>query len=65
LTENFSLCQACTGFQRKGIKGADLTEEDRHVLIEQGRDPDVIDCARTEIEIEAREIPDLTERLAA
>lgn len=49
---DFSLYQARTGFQRKGIKGADLTEEDRNALIEQGIDPDAIDYAGTEIEIE-------------
>ena len=49
---DFSLYQARTGFQRKGIKGADLTEEDRNALIEQGLDPDAIDYAGTEIEIE-------------
>jgi len=49
---DFSLYQAHTGFQRKGIKGTDLTEEDRNALIEQGIDPDAIDYAGTEIEIE-------------
>ena len=37
---DFSLYQAHTGFQRKGIKGVDLSEEDRNALIEQGIDPD-------------------------
>ena len=49
---DFALYQARTGFQRKGIKGAELTEEDRNALIEQGIDPDAIDYAGTEIEIE-------------
>ncbi len=49
---NFSLYQAQTGFQRKGIKGVDLNEEDRNALIEQGIDPDAIDYAATEIEVE-------------
>ena len=49
---DFSLYQARTGFQRKGIKGADLTEEDRNALIEQGIDPDALDYEGTEIEIE-------------
>ena len=40
---DFSLHQAQTGFQRKGIKGADLSEEERNALIEQGLDPDPID----------------------
>src|SRR5438034_11179279 len=37
---DFSLYQAHTSFQRKGIKGVDLSEEDRNALIEQGIDPD-------------------------
>src|SRR3984893_4485999 len=37
---DFRLYQAQTGFQRKGIKGADLSEEDRNRLIELGLDPD-------------------------
>ena len=49
---DFSLYQAQTGFQRKGIKGVDLDEEDRNALIEQGLDPDDIDYSGTEIEIE-------------
>ncbi len=48
---DFSLYQAQTGFQRSGIKGVDLSEEDRNALIEQGLDPDDIDYAGTEIEI--------------
>jgi type I restriction enzyme R subunit len=49
---DFSLYQAQTGFQRKGIKGVDLSEEDRNALVEQGIDPDGLDYAGTEIEIE-------------
>ena len=49
---DFSLYQAQTGFQRKGIRGVDLSEEDRNALIEQGIDPDTIDYAGTEIEVE-------------
>ena len=49
---DFSLYQAQTGFQRKGIRGVDLTEEDRNALVEQGIDPDSIDYAGTDIEIE-------------
>jgi type I restriction enzyme, R subunit len=49
---DFSLYQAQTGFQRKGIKGVDLGEEDRNALIEQGLDPDDIDYSGTEIEVE-------------
>jgi type I restriction enzyme R subunit len=49
---DFSLYQAQTGFQRKGIKGVDLTEEDRNALIEQGIDPDALDYSGSEIEVE-------------
>jgi type I restriction enzyme R subunit len=49
---DFSLYQAQTGFQRKGIKGVDLSEEDRNALIEQGIDPDTLDYEGTEIEVE-------------
>jgi type I restriction enzyme R subunit len=49
---DFSLYQARTGFQRAGIKGVDLTEEDRNALIEQGIDPDSLDYEGTEIEVE-------------
>ncbi len=48
---DFSLYQAHTGFQRKGIKGVDLSEEDRNALIEQGIDPDGLDYAGTDIEV--------------
>src|SRR5262249_31102470 len=49
---DFSLYQAQTGFQRKGIRGVDLSEEDRNALIEQGIDPDTIDYAGTDLEVE-------------
>lgn len=49
---DFSLYQAQTGFQRKGIRGVDLSEEDRNALVEQGIDPDDLDYAGTEIEVE-------------
>jgi len=49
---DFSLYQAHTGFQRKGIKGVDLNEEDRNALIEQGIDPDSLDYAGTELEVD-------------
>lgn len=49
---DFSLYQAHTCFQRKGIKGIDLSEEDRNALAEQGIDPDGLDYAGTEIEVE-------------
>jgi type I restriction enzyme, R subunit len=48
---DFRLYQAQTGFQRSGIRGADLSEEERNSLIEQGIDPDAIDYSGTEIEI--------------
>jgi type I restriction enzyme, R subunit len=48
---DFRPYRAQTGFQRKGIKGADLSEEDRNTLIEQGLDPDDIEYAGTEIEV--------------
>jgi type I restriction enzyme R subunit len=47
---DFSLYQAQTGFQRKGIKGVNLTEEEKNALIEQGIDPDAIDYSGTDIE---------------
>src|SRR5216683_231221 len=47
---DFRLHQAQTGFQRKGIKGVELTEEDKNALIEQGIDPDAIDYSGTDIE---------------
>src|SRR5256885_1835652 len=47
---DFSLYQAKTRFQRNGIKGVDLTEEEQNALIEQGLDPDDIDYAGTDIE---------------
>src|ERR1017187_6168753 len=49
---DFSLYQAQTSFQRKGIKGVDLSEEDRNALAEQGIDPDSLDYEGTEIEVE-------------
>ncbi len=49
---NFSLYQAQTGFQRKGIKGIELSEEDKNALIAQGIDPDDIDYSGTDIEVE-------------
>jgi type I restriction enzyme R subunit len=49
---DFSLYKAQTKFQREGIRGVDLTEEERNQLIEQGLDPDNIDYAGTELEKE-------------
>jgi type I restriction enzyme R subunit len=48
---DFRLYQAQTGFQRGGIRGADLSEEDRNALIEQGIDPDRIDYTGTDPEV--------------
>ena len=48
---DFRLYQAQTGFQRKGIKGAELSEEDRDALMAQGIDPDRIDYSGTELEV--------------
>jgi type I restriction enzyme R subunit len=49
---DFSLYQAHTTFQRKGIRGLDLSDDDRNALIEQGIDPDIIDYAGTDLEVE-------------
>jgi type I restriction enzyme, R subunit len=48
---DFTLYQAHTGFQRDGIRGAHLSEEDRNALIEQGLDPDAIDYSGTDLEV--------------
>lgn len=48
---DFRLYQAQTGFQRKGIKGAELDDEDRDLLTEQGLDPDNIDYSGTDLEV--------------
>lgn len=47
---DYSLYRAKTSFQRDGIRGVDLSEEDQNALIEQGIDPDEIDYAGTDIE---------------
>lgn len=49
--ESHAAYQAQTGFQRHGIKGVSLSQEDRNILIEQGLDPDAIDYAGTDLEI--------------
>ncbi|MBI4321721.1 MAG: DEAD/DEAH box helicase family protein [Chloroflexi bacterium] len=46
----FDLYGARTRFQRKGIKGVDLSEEDRNAIIELGLDPDDIDFEGTDLE---------------
>lgn len=48
---DYSLYKAQTGFQRNGIKGVDLDEEEQNALIEQGIDPDELDYAGTDIEV--------------
>jgi type I restriction enzyme R subunit len=47
---DFDLYAAKTRFQRRGIRGVDLTEEERNILIDQGLDPDALDYSGTEIE---------------
>ncbi len=47
---DYSLYAARTKFQRKGIRGVDLSEEERNALIEQGIDPDDIDFSGTDLE---------------
>jgi len=47
---DYSLRQAQTRFQREGIRGANLSEEDRNTLIQQGLDPDEIDYEGTQLE---------------
>jgi len=47
---DFRLYRAKTHFQREGIRGYELTEEERNALIEQGLDPDDIDFEGTELE---------------
>ncbi len=47
---DYTLYAAQTRFQRKGIRGVDLSEEERNLLIEQGIDPDELDYAGTDLE---------------
>ncbi len=56
---DFSLYKAQTGFQRDGIKGAELSEEDKNALIEQGFDPDEIDFEGSELEKEVSNVDTL------
>jgi type I restriction enzyme, R subunit len=49
---DYNLYSARTKFQRQGIHGVDLTEEERNALIEKGLDPDDIDYEGTELERE-------------
>jgi hypothetical protein len=47
---DYNLYSARTKFQRAGIRGVDLSEEERNTLIEQGLEPDDIDYEGTELE---------------
>jgi type I restriction enzyme R subunit len=47
---DYWLYEAKTKFQRRGIKGVDLSEEERNALIEQGVDPDELDFSGTDLE---------------
>ncbi len=47
---DYELYAARTKFQRQGIHGVDLTEEERNALIEKGFDPDDINYEGTELE---------------
>jgi type I restriction enzyme, R subunit len=42
---------ARTKYQRTGIRGEDLSEEERNLLIEQGIDPDELDYSGTDLEV--------------
>jgi len=47
---DYELYAAQTKFQRKGIRGVDLSEEEKQALIDQGYDPDAIDFSGTDLE---------------
>src|SRR5688572_2261007 len=47
---DYELYSARTKFQRQGIHGIDLTEEERNALIEKGLEPDDINYEGTELE---------------
>jgi type I restriction enzyme R subunit len=47
---DYELYTAQTRFQRRGIRGVDLSEEERQALIDQGYDPDGIDFSGTDLE---------------
>ncbi len=47
---DYRLYRAETNFQQEGIRGYQLSEEDRNALIEQGNDPDDINFEGTELE---------------
>ena len=47
---DFSVYAAQTRFQRKGIKGVDLTDEEKNILRSKGIDPDDINFEGTDLE---------------
>ena len=47
---DYTLYAARTRFQQEGIKAANLTEEERNLLIQHGLDPDEINYEGTELE---------------
>ena len=47
---DFDLYAAKTHFQRRGIRGVDLTEEERNILIDRDWKPDALDYSGTGIE---------------
>ncbi|WP_220593631.1 DEAD/DEAH box helicase family protein [Oscillochloris sp. ZM17-4] len=47
---DYALYRMQTKFQRRGIRGVDLAEEDRNALIAQGIDPDELDYSGTDLE---------------
>jgi type I restriction enzyme, R subunit len=47
---DFNLYTAQTRFQREGIHGTNLSEEDRNLLIQHGHDPDEINYEGTDLE---------------
>jgi type I restriction enzyme, R subunit len=47
---DYDLYKARTRFQRQGIRGVDLSEEERNTLIDKGIDPDEIDFSGTDLE---------------
>jgi type I restriction enzyme R subunit len=48
---DYDLYQAQTRFQRRGIRGVDLSEEEQNALIEQGLEPDDLDFSGTDLEV--------------
>lgn len=48
---DYRLYQAQTGFQRAGIRGANLDDDAREALISKGIDPDTIDYSGTDLEV--------------